>query len=104
MTIAVPRSSARRNASSGTGALLDSTTSAAPSSITRVSASGRLPTTTTSPFAMPLSDAGSIAYTHTRPDSWRSSPVTSSPSSTDTTALTNVGASSRVEVRSESRM
>ena len=53
---------------------------------------------------MRLFEAGSIDWAHTRPATSRSSPATCLPSSTLTTALTLVGASTRLDTSRDSRM
>ena len=76
---------------------------AAPRSSASRCASARLPTTTTSPSEIPLGLPTSIDCTHTRCSSSVSSPVSNSPSSTSTMALTRVGASFRLDVSRVSR-
>ena len=79
------------------------TSSATPCSIASRCASGRSPTTTTSPAAIEVGDVTSIDCAQTRPAILRSSPTISSPSSTPTTALTAVGAT-RADTSRDSRM
>ena len=81
------------------------TSSATPSSTARRWASGRSPTTTTSPSPIsPGSDSTAMASTHTRPAISRSSPATSLPSVTSTIASTEAAASDRLVGSRDSRM
>ena len=93
----MPRSRASARMSSSGRVPLLVTSSATPVSIAIRWASGRLPTTTTSPAVKPSgSDSVAIASTHTRPPtSCPGSPTSCSPSSTSAIAPTAVGASSR---------
>ncbi len=101
---AAPRSRASSSTSSDGLEPLESTSSAAPRSMARRWASSRLPITAMSPWEMPLGELTSIEWTHTRPASSASSPMRTSPSRTSAIARTEVGASSSVEVRRDSRM
>jgi hypothetical protein len=103
-TTVVPRSRARANVSSDGTVPLLVTSNATPRSIARRCASGRSPITTTSPAAIRLGDPTSMDCAQTRPAISPSSPATSSPSSTPTTALTLVGASTRLDASRDSRM
>ena len=101
----MPRSPASASTSSDGTVPLLVTSSATPSSTARRWASGRSPTTTTSPSPIsPGSDSTAIARTQTRPAMSRSSPATSRPSVTSTMSRSEAAASARLVASRDSRM